>query len=107
MLQSFQGIQVNMMYFLRHDGTVVWAGIHDLQTGELMDLPEFPPDRLPPDRFALFDRKDGQEDGEPDFSGILMTRNGPMLVVSAAVHRADGTGPAAGILVLDDPSTGG
>jgi signal transduction histidine kinase len=29
-----------------------------------------------------------------------MTDKGPMLVVSAPVHRADGTGPAAGILVL-------
>jgi sensor domain CHASE-containing protein len=96
MFQSFQGIQVNLMYFLHQDGTVVWSGIHDLETGELMDLPEFPPDRLPPDRFALFD----QQEGEPERSGILMTRNGPMLVVSAPIHRADGTGSAAGILVM-------
>jgi sensor domain CHASE-containing protein len=104
MLQSFQGIEVNLMYFVRNDGTVVWGGIHDLDTGELMDLPEFPPDRLPPERFAQFhqsDREDGeQEDGEPIRSGILMTLKGPMLVVGAPVHRADGTGPAAGTLIL-------
>ena len=92
MFQSFQGIQVNLMYFLRSDGTVVWGGIHDLETGEPMDLPEFPADRLPPDRFALFD----QEEDEPERSGILMTRNGPMLVASVPVHRADGTGSACG-----------
>jgi sensor domain CHASE-containing protein len=96
MFQSFQGIQVNLMYFLRTDGTVVWGGIHDLKTGKPMDLPEFPADRLPPDRFALFN----QEKNEPERSGILMTRNGPMLVASVPVHRADGTGSGAGILVL-------
>jgi signal transduction histidine kinase len=96
MFQSFQGIQVNLMYFLRYDGTVVWGGIHDLGTGDRMDLPEFPADRLPPERFALFQ----QDAGEPDRSGILMTGKGPMLVVGVPIHRADGTGSAAGILVL-------
>lgn len=96
MLQSFQGIQVNLMYFLRDDGTVVWGGIHDLETGDRVDLPEFPSDRLPFERFAFFQ----PEEGEPDRSGILMTGRGPMLVVGVPVHRADGTGPAAGILVF-------
>ena len=62
LFQSFQGIQVNLMYFLRYDRTVVWGGIHDLKTGDRMDLPEFPSDRLPPERFALFQ----QDEGEPD-----------------------------------------
>ena len=60
MFQSFQGIQVNLMYFLRYDGTVVWGGIHDLETGDRMDLPEFPSDRLPPERFALFQQDAGR-----------------------------------------------
>ena len=102
MFQSFQGIQVNLMYFLRYDGTVVWGGVYDLETGEAMDLPEFPADRLPPDRLALLHQGEGEGEGEdePDRSGIMMTGRGPMLVVGAPIHRADGTGSAAGILVL-------
>ena len=30
-----------------------------LKPAQSMDLPEFPPDRLPPDRFALFHQEDG------------------------------------------------
>jgi len=96
MLQSFQGIQVNLMYFLRLDGTVMWGAIHDLESGDGIELPEFPEYRLPPDLFALF-RQDEVAEGENESgkqvrSGILMTEKGPMLVVSAPVHRADGTG---------------
>jgi signal transduction histidine kinase len=104
MLQSFQGIQVNLMYFLRLDGTVMWGAIHDLESGDGIELPEFPEYRLPPDLFALFRQDEvaegGNENGKKARSGILMTERGPMLVVSAPVHRADGTGDAAGILVM-------
>ena len=102
--QSFQGIQVNLMYFLRLDGTVMWGGIHDLESGGGMELPEFPEYRLSSDLFALFQHDEGAEGGNGNgkkvWSGILMTEKGPMLVVSAPVHRADGTGDAAGILVM-------
>ncbi|WP_158044061.1 CHASE4 domain-containing protein [Skermanella pratensis] len=95
--QSFQGIRVNLMYFVRFDGTVVWGDIHDLAAGEAVDLPELSRDLLTPAQLDLFSTGQGRT-GTP--SGILMTSGGPMLVVSAPILRADGTGPAAGFLLL-------
>src|SRR3954447_16676045 len=45
MLQSFQGIHVNLIYSLHEWGTVFWTAIHALEPGEPIDLPEFPPGR--------------------------------------------------------------
>ncbi|QQP90520.1 hypothetical protein IGS68_04505 [Skermanella sp. TT6] len=96
--QSFQGISVNLMYFVRFDGTVVWADIRDLATGETVDLPELSKESLTPAQLALFSTDGDGTAATP--SGILMTSRGPMLVVSAPILRADGTGPAAGFLLL-------
>ena len=57
MLQSFQGIQVNLMYFLHYDGTVVWSGIHILKPAIRWNFPNSRPYRLPPDRLALLIRR--------------------------------------------------
>ncbi|UEM04693.1 hypothetical protein JL101_004405 [Skermanella rosea] len=96
--QSFQGIRINLMYFVRFDGTVAWGDIRDLATGEAVDLPEMSKELLTPAQLALFSTGEGDVAATP--SGILMTSRGPMLVVSAPILRADGTGPAAGLLLL-------
>ncbi|UEM22063.1 hypothetical protein JL100_004675 [Skermanella mucosa] len=96
--QSFQGIRVNLMYFVRFDGTVAWGDILDLSAGEAVDLPEMSKELLTPAQLALFST--GEEEVTATPSGILMTSRGPMLVVSAPILRADGTGPAAGFLLL-------
>ena len=54
----------------------MWGGIHDLETGDRMDLPEFPSYRLPPERFALFQHKGGDDEANRTASGILMTGKG-------------------------------
>ncbi|GEO43380.1 hypothetical protein SAE02_75280 [Skermanella aerolata] len=95
--QSFSGIQVNLMYFVRRDGTVTWGGTLDPATGHSIDPAGFLSDRLPADRMALFTQ---EQDGQEVPSGILMTDKGPLLVAAVPILRANGSGPDAGLLIL-------
>lgn len=95
--QSFSGLQVNLIYFVQFDGTVLWGGTLDPDTEQSLDLAGFPQDRLPADRTALFSPGHDAQDVP---SGIVMTEKGPLLTVATPILRADGSGPAAGFLIL-------
>ncbi|WP_162937643.1 sensor histidine kinase [Indioceanicola profundi] len=95
-LQSFQGIGVELMYFISPAGRVVWGEQYDLSAEE----------RRPASTAlvgALIDTACGQTDEcgpLPARSGFLSVGDTMLMVAAAPVLRADGSGPPAGTLIM-------
>lgn len=93
---SLESAHVDLMYFVRLDGTVVRRVIREIPEVEAPpDMPDFPEDRVPAD-FEL-----RSTSGVEDFlSGVIVTRAGPMLIASRPIVTSSRTGPIRGFLVM-------
>lgn len=100
-LESFRGININLMYLLDIGGEMVWGNVYDLDTGTALPLTSFWSARHGGEYEALT-----QAAHKGSASGLIMTEHAPMLVVARPILRTDGSGPSVGTMVfgrfLDD-----
>lgn len=96
----FENYNIPVLSFYDHDGTLKWSRRTDAPSGEALELPRL--------TAALSDggRPLATGDTRRMVRGILPTSHGLLMVVSRAIYRTDGSGPAAGFAVfgrfLDD-----
>lgn len=99
----FSDFNLPVLGFYTNTGEVVWQRWADTATGERFTLPSL--------EAALFEggRPLASDDDRPLAKGVLTTEHGLLLVVSRALLRTDGSGPACGFAVfgrfLDDDLT--
>lgn len=92
---TFTNGGLNLLYFFRPDGSLVWSKLLDLETEEEISLTEFPSTGLPDDHPLLHHPR-------PDsaINGFVKTELGPMLVSSHPIITSENTGPIAGTLIF-------
>jgi PAS domain S-box-containing protein len=81
--------------FLNTSGRVVSGPIYDIPARQLITAPEIPQDQWDPSHPLLT----GSVEEDPT-AGLLVTRDGPMVVASRHVLTSRGTGPARGRVIL-------
>jgi sensor domain CHASE-containing protein/nitrogen-specific signal transduction histidine kinase len=93
--ETFKESRLNLVYFLDFKGQVVW--------GEIRDTKNFQParnDSIEKDFLLQKLSRRFIEKGNEASSGILMTKEGPMLVAVKEVLTSKHEGPAHGILIM-------
>ncbi len=99
-LSTFTGNSINLIYIYDIKGQVVWGEIHDLDTEKEIQLSNFPKDSLPQDHPLLNFTVDSKPLSEMSSSGIIMTDNGPMIVVSRPILNSNIEGPIKGAVTM-------
>lgn len=87
----------HVLYFVTNEGEIVWGQARDPQLAPTT-LDEFPSDRFPAEHEWLTHKL--PLDGDPQISGILPTRHGPMLFCARPILTSQKTGPARGTLIM-------
>jgi len=99
-LSSFTDNELNLIYILDTDGRVVWGEIHDIETGEIQELSDFPKDILHKPHPLIPSKIDNNKLSEMKISGIFMTEKGPMLVSSRPILTSNDEGPVRGFFIM-------
>jgi len=80
---------------VRSDGEVISDPIRDINTGQLLEIAEFPQDRWSLSNPLLL----GDTETEP-IAGLMVTSDGPMLIASRDVLTTNNQGPSRGRLIM-------
>ncbi len=93
--ETFRNLKLNLLMFVRTDGTRVWGELRDEGADELIDAPELLAEIARPDH-PLLARRDPDDKGY----GVLLTALGPMLIGSAAITTSDRSGAVRGAVLM-------
>lgn len=93
--ETFQNLKLDLIAFIRKDGTLVWGEVRRNHGAELVEAPEV---------LAGFARADhrlvAHESPDSKVAGVMMTPMGPMVIGSAAVSTSDRQSPVRGAVVM-------
>ncbi len=93
--ELWESTRLNLVYICKLDGTVVWGKIYDPVHNRLLTLACFPTKKLPPTHFLM--QPKAKDKG---LEGLIVTRYGPLMIVSLPIVRSSGQGPPDGIIVM-------
>ncbi len=97
---TFDDNEINMLYILDNNGTVVWGRIYDLETGGQIQLKDFPGDALPRSHPVICRDIASSDLSDVTLKGIIKTEKGPLLVASRPILRSGNAGPIHGNLIM-------
>ena len=93
--ETFKNLRLNLMAFVRLDGTVVWGELREENGGGLMDAREL---------LEMLGHADhpfvAHAAPESKVLGVVITPNGPMLIGSAAITTSDNSGAVRGAVIM-------
>jgi two-component system, NtrC family, sensor kinase len=92
---AMENIGWSAVWIVAADGAVRFRWAYDFETPAAIEIPELPTDRFPADHPLLPRKHDRQA-----ASGIVATRNGPMMVASRPILTSEQKGPPAGWIVI-------
>lgn len=93
--ETFKNLKLNLLMFVRLDGTMVWGQLREDGGGDLIDAPELLQAIARPDHLLV---AHGAADSQT--SGVLMTERGPMLVGSSAITTSNRDGAVRGAVIM-------
>jgi diguanylate cyclase (GGDEF)-like protein len=96
--QSLENISLNVLVFCSTNGTVVWSRVRDVADGEKKSLEFMAGNTIDPGHPTL--AVGSAEGGGKGKTGILGSEHGPLLFATREILHSDGSGPAAGYLVM-------
>jgi diguanylate cyclase (GGDEF)-like protein len=98
--ESFNNIQVNLIYYYRNDGTLAWGKVYDLEKGSMLTV-NFLKNGKPEQLFSIIfsNSSDEKENGKAR-SSVINTTQGPMIFATRPILKSDGAGPSKGMLVM-------
>ncbi len=94
-MSSFGDNHLNLIYLCNPAGQVLWGKIFDLETGQQIQIKEFPPDSISVSN-PLLDHVRPYS----SIAGVYMTEAGPMLVASRPIVTSNKKGPIRGTLIM-------
>lgn len=94
-VETFTDNRLNLIYFYNAIGQVVWGEGRDTETGELFSLKQLLTTSLS-EMNNLIEHKSV----DSSITGLLMTKNGPLLIASKPVVTSDRKGPIRGTLIM-------
>lgn len=92
---TFTDNRLNLIFFIDIHGKVIWGQFFDLEQNKPAEL-----DSFPASSWALNNPLLQHTSEDSSLSGILLTRAGPMLVVSRPIITTLNTGPIRGALIM-------
>jgi PAS domain S-box-containing protein len=99
-LTSFTGSKINTIYFVDAKGKIIWGESHELETGKIIHLTEFPEDSFPPDHPLISYESENKPLADIKVTGIYMTEKGPMLISSRPILTSNIEGPVRGSVIF-------
>lgn len=93
--QSLSAMDIDLLLFLRPDGTLVWGAAVDYASGRLQPPTGVAANLLNESRVLV-----QQVLGRQPLRGLVKTPQGPMFVLGEPVLHSDRSGPPAGILLF-------
>jgi len=93
---TFTDLHLSAIYFLDHDGRVVWGEVRD-GAGKKLSPPDFAGGRLPIAGLAAIQK------GRNSRCGLMRTATGPMLFCASPITDSREKYPPAGILFMAQP----
>ncbi len=98
---AFDKHDVDFVFLCDRQGTVVWGGVQDPDTGAPSSLRELPEGTWSRSHPLIPDDEDDPHSGRPDaVSGVFLSSRGPAIVSARPLHRSAGDGATAGTVVL-------
>jgi sensor domain CHASE-containing protein len=91
----FRDAKLNLIYCVKPEGEVVWGRVRDVDNTTVIQIDDFPAERLPPDHLLL---QHTSPDSRRD--GVLMTQRGPMLISSQPIINSNNEGPIRGTFLM-------
>jgi PAS domain S-box-containing protein len=85
--------QIQLIYFLDTRGRIIWGGYHPRDATQAEPLPAFTHERI--GELPLL-----QTSPKEPHSGLLLTPDGPLLLVSQPILHSNSQGPIAGTLLM-------
>lgn len=92
---TFVGAQLDLIFICDVNGNVIYGRALAPGSATTTVLPEFPPIKFPEDHPALLGGTRGQ-----NLTGVMPTREGPMLLVARTIRRSDAMGPSRGTFIM-------
>jgi sensor domain CHASE-containing protein len=99
-INTFMDSRLNLIYYCDKEGKVVWGEIHELETGKLLDLKEFPKKAFPKTHPLIFLQTRDEPLSDLTRAGLIMTGHGPMLISSRPILRTNNEGPIRGYVMM-------
>ncbi len=96
--EALSGLSLNFMYLYNSSGEIQWAGLYDLETEDPIPQDDFLLNNLPASHPLLQHRIEDEDLGT--HSGIVLTSQGPVLLVSSAVLTSEIEGPNRGSFII-------
>jgi sensor domain CHASE-containing protein len=93
--ETFENLHINLLVFVRSDGTLVWGEVRSNGAEEVLEAPELLRDLARPDHVLV-----AHTDTDSRTMGVLMTSLGPMLVGSHPITTSHGAGPIRGAVIM-------
>lgn len=84
---------IDAIFYCAPDGTVIWSGVEDPETGAACALEELPASGFGADHPIL------RQTGSDGFSGLVLTPVAPLMVSARQVLNSKGEGPSRGTLI--------
>ncbi len=100
LLSTFTDNNINLIYICNQAGKVTWGGIHDLETGEPLQLTGFSEDALPEKHPLIFQGVENRPLADLSVSGIFMTDHGLMMISSRPILTSNNEGPVRGTFIM-------
>ncbi len=97
---SYQTANLNLIYIIRFDGTVVWSRTYLLDSQEEIELSEFGKNSFPLTHPLLAHDTETSQLADSKVSGMIATERGIMLVAARPILTSDNEGPAQGWLIM-------
>jgi hypothetical protein len=99
-INTFMDSRLNLIYYCDKEGEVVWGEIHELETGNSLDLKGFPKKKIPKTHPLIFLQTGGKPLSELTRAGLIMTKHGPMLISSRPILRINNEGPIRDYIMM-------
>lgn len=99
-ISTFVDNRLNLIYLCDDDGKVVWGEIHELETGNLLDLKGFPKETFPKTHPLIFHQTKDTPLCDLTRAGLIMTGQGPMLISSRPILSTNNEGPIRGYVMM-------
>lgn len=93
--ETFENLRLNLLTFIRKDGTLVWGQIRREESKELVEATEFLTSLARADHPLL-----AHTQPDSKISGVLLTPLGPMLIGSAPITTSNREGELRGAVLM-------
>jgi PAS domain S-box-containing protein len=93
--ESLESSGIDLIYILNNEHKIIWSGIHDPRSNEMVTLEEFPAGSFPANHVLITGKS-----GIDKKKGIVFTGRGPIFISSQTILTSAEEGPSRGCVIM-------